>query len=358
LLANRWEKLIYCEGHDALPPGPSTVGPGVCSILGGSTINRWRVTLRRKASALRVVLRAACGCLAVLVLPASHAQDPTDAHAVSLEAADQAARELDYETALARLGEAAKLATAAQLPALQRRQALYEKFLAMDDLLELAAGNEGAMVGIGATRGGKALAGLVQLFELGVTPGAAVGNRVLDKGRLSVQPPSGPPRSVRGDEIAQLQVQWQEPDEAAGHPVWSIASLRIVLQSGEEVVGRPSWVMCMGSMSFRPAGAEDDTDVLALPIIGREFDPNDLAAELLVIGAPPGLRPEGEIGDVEEAAATAAGGPLYREGPILAFPRDMQPLEPTPASTAAGPTDAAEDTATKTQPPAEETEHE
>lgn len=316
------------------------------------------MTLRRKASALRVVLRAACGCLAVLVLPAVHAQEPTDAYAGSLAAADQAARELDYETALARLGEAAKLATAAQLPALQRRQALYEKFLAMDDLLELAGENEGAMVGVGATRGGKSLAGLVQLVELGVTPGAAIGNRVMDKGRLTLQSPSGQPRSVRGDEVAQLQVQWQEPDEAAGRPVWSIASLRIVLQTGEEVVGRPTWVMCMGSMSFRPAGAEDDTDILALPIIGREFNPDDLAAELLVLGAPPGRSPEGEIGDVEEAAAAAAGGPLYREAPILAFPRDMQPLEPARPEAAGGPTDAAEDTATTTQPPAEETEHE
>lgn len=271
------------------------------------------MALRRRQPARCIVLRAIWGCLLLPALPVVHGQPAAvpDALAAAMSAADAAAGTGDYEASLLRLAEAADLASGERLVRIARRRALYERFLAMDELLTLARENQGQLVGIGATRSGKSLAGLVQLFELGVTPGAAIGNRLLDKGSLLLRMADGSGRLLPGDQIARIQVLWEPPQSPSERSEWTIGSLRVMLQSGEEIVGSPTWVMCMGSMSFRAPGAEEDADIVALPLIGREFSPDDLAAELLLIGAPLALRPEGPVGDTEEAAAAAPGGPAY-----------------------------------------------
>ena len=237
----------------------------------------------RLQGALGAVLYAAL----VIATPAA-GQDPlaADALRAALVAADQAAREFDYEAAIGHLTGAERLADDAQAPHIRARQAFYERYLGMWWLLEQAADNPGRLVGLAVTGGGRHLAGLIQLVELGVTPTARIGNRLLNRGRLGVRVGGEQVREVAADDIALLSLSWAPPGPDAPVSHWTLQALRIALHTGEVVQGTPSWVLPISSVVVRAPLTGEETTITVMPASGKEYPPGDLLAEVLIIGAP------------------------------------------------------------------------
>ena len=204
-------------------------------------------------------------------------------------AADEAARSLDYDSALKHLETAAGSADEARLAWIRRRQALYERLLGIPALIQVARDDPGKLVGEGVTRGGRALGGLLQLLELGVTGGAAIGNRRWDLGSLSLQLDGDQTRAVEAPEIAQVRLTWAGPSQTGWPTYWRLETAEILLHTGELLAGRPTWFLPVSVLSVREPGAEEDTDITVLPMITRETNGDDLVAELVLIGGPPAL---------------------------------------------------------------------
>lgn len=234
----------------------------------------------------------------VLALPAA-AQDapPTEAPPDPLADADSAARAFDYEAAIAALETAIAVrrgqdeSPTEDLANLTRRQAMYERILGLPALIDLARENPGKLVGCAATRGGKQLAGRIQLFELGAVEGAGIGNRILGGGTLKLRVGEGEIVSLDARRIACVRVTWARPEESGGRDYWSVGQVRIVLQNGEAVEGAATWVLPISSLSVREPGADEDTTINVFPVLGGECNPEDLVAEVLIIGAPPDETP-------------------------------------------------------------------
>lgn len=235
-------------------------------------------------------------CAALVTATPAAGQDElaTDALRATLAAADQAAREFDYEAAISLLSDAEGFADEAMVPRLRARQALYERYLGMWWLVEQAADNPGRLVGLAVTRGGRQLAGLIQLVELGVTPTARIGNRLLDRGRLGVRTGPGEIREVAADDIALLTVTWARPRPEAAVPHWTLKAMSITLHTGEAVQGAPSWVLPISSLAVRAPATGEETTITVLPASEREYRPEDFLAEVVFIGAPAPQTPSTE----------------------------------------------------------------
>jgi hypothetical protein len=174
---------------------------------------------------------------------------------------------------------------------IKQRLALYEQFLAMTELIQQARDNPTRIVGTGTTRGGRQLSGLLHMFELGIIPGARIGNRVLDEGFLALKTDGDTVRRMAAREIAQVTVDWVQP-KADGWPnYWTIGKVRVVLQTGEVVEGTPTWVLPLSTLTVRPAGAEEDDSVSAYPLSPKGFTPDDLVSQVTILGAPPAAAP-------------------------------------------------------------------
>jgi hypothetical protein len=233
------------------------------------------------------------GCLCAC----ASAQEPAAGSAAAVEpylqAADEAARGYDYAAASGLLEQAAAAATDPLAGQIKQRLALYEQFLAMTDLLQQAKDNPDRMVGTGTTRGGRQLSGLLHMFELGIVPGARLGNRVLDEGALSLRVDKEDVRRMAAREIAQVSVEWLQPKTDAWPNFWTISKIRVVLQTGEVVEGTPTWILPLSTLTVRPAGAEEDDSVSAYPLAVKGFSPDDLVSQITILGAPPAAAPPG-----------------------------------------------------------------
>lgn len=208
-----------------------------------------------------------------------------------LQAADEAARSYDYAAASRLLEQAAAGAAEPLAGQIKQRLALYEQFLAMTQLLQQAKDNPGRMVGTGTTRGGRQLSGLLHMFELGIIPGARIGNRVLDEGFLALKAGGDTVRRMAAREIAQVSVEWVAPRTEAWPNYWTIGKVRVVLQTGEVVEGTPTWILPLSTLTVRPAGAEEDDSVTAYPLSPKGFTPDDLVSQVTILGAPPAPPP-------------------------------------------------------------------
>lgn len=264
--------------------------------------------------------------------PAPPVAEASAAALAAVAAADEAARSLDYETAIQEL----ERAVAAGLPPdqvmlIRRRMVLYERYLGMTALLDLARENPGRLVGGGTTRGGTQLWGLLQVVELGCVDGGGIGNRLRDQGALAVRTADGQVRSVPARAIAQVRIGWLPPGPAT-RPFWSIGSLELLLQSGEIVTGTPTWALPMSSFWVRPPDATEDLNASAFPAMGKNLRPEDLMAEIIIIGAPPAAPAA-----LPAAPATAAGGPTFPSaGPALPAAAPTGSSGPAPESTTTG----------------------
>lgn len=243
---------------------------------------------------------AALLCLALVIAPPAAGQDVPAAGAlrVTVAAADAAARALDYEAALTLLAQAEQFADEAQLSRLRARQALYERYLGMWWLLEHAADNPGRLVGYAVTRGGRQLAGLVQLVELGVTPSARIGNRLLNRGRLAVRLGEDNVREVAGPDIALLNMTWAPPAPNGTAPHWTLQALCVTLHTGEVLRGAPNWVLPISALAVRVPETGEETSITVLPASGKEYRPEDFLAEVVFIGAPAPSPPATETEEV------------------------------------------------------------
>lgn len=284
-------------------------------MKGEPSIHTWTASLPflRLARALGCSLAA----LSFLALPAA-AQDeaPVEPTRADLSAADEAARAFDYQKAIEELEKAQPDADAGQKPLIKRRLALYERYLGMSWLIEQASDRPAKLVGQGMTRGGKQLLGLIQLLELGVTPTARIGNRLLNQGSLALRVGGNGTRVIPAREAAQISITWSPPKPDDWPNYWFIEKIRVMLQTGEVVEGAPTWVLPISSVSVREPGAEEDLTVNAFPALGKELEPKDLIAELLIIGAPPVKKP--------------AAAPPATESPPPPAAHTPPPLEETP----------------------------
>jgi len=211
---------------------------------------------------------------------------PADPWGASLNAADEAARGLDYEKALEHLGKAAELATGDIASRIKARQVLYERFLGMSALIETARENPGKLVGQGSTRGGRQFLGLIRLLEIGVYPTARIGNRVPDRGTLAVRLDAERTRLVKGSQIAMVALTWRPPAETGWPKYWGLEKLRIVLHTGEVVEGTWDGLLPVSSLSFREPDKDEDTTIDAYPSMVGEFSPDDLVRQVVILGAP------------------------------------------------------------------------
>lgn len=231
-------------------------------------------------------------CYALIwVMAAAYGQEPpasvTPAPPTPLEAADEAARAFDYATALKSLEQAAGSASAEEAARLKQRQALYEQYLGLTTLVELARDNPDRLVGVATTRGGRKLAGLVQMAELGIKPEARIGNRVIDDGAFALAVSDERTVTVKAREIAQLAVTWTAPIPEGWPNYWSIAKIRLVLQSGEVVEGKPTWFLPLSTLTLRETPEAEDTTIAVYPAMGKPINADDLLSEVILVGAPP-----------------------------------------------------------------------
>ncbi|MCE5217195.1 hypothetical protein LLH03_09225 [bacterium] len=211
----------------------------------------------------------------------------TPAPPTPLEAADQAARAFDYATALKSLEQAASSASAEDAARLKQRQALYEQYLGLTTLVDLARDNPDRLVGVATTRGGRKLAGLVQMAELGIKPEARIGNRVIDDGAFALAVSAESTVTVKAREIAQFAVTWAAPTPEGWPNYWSIAKIHAVLQTGEVVEGKPTWFLPLSTLTVRETPDAEDTTIAVYPAMGKPISADDLLSEVILVGAPP-----------------------------------------------------------------------
>ena len=219
-------------------------------------------------------------CYALIwVMAVAYGQEPpasvTPAPPTPLEAADEAARAFDYATALKSLEQA------------KQREALYEQYLGLTTLVELARDNPDRLVGVATTRGGRKLPGLVQMAELGIKPEARIGNRVIDDGASALAVSDERTVTVKAREIAQLAVIWTAPIAEGWPNYWSIAKIRLVLQSGEVIEGKPTWFLPLSTLTLRETPEAEDTTIAVYPAMGKPINADDLLSEVILVGAPP-----------------------------------------------------------------------
>ena len=251
----------------------------------------------RRRLALQALLALALCLPGLLTVPAAGQENDAPGPALSpLEAADEAARALDYDMALQHLSTAIAAATEPQAVLLRRREALYERYLGMSWLLQQAASEPGRLVGMAVTRDGRTLAGQLRLLELGVVPGARIGTRLLDRGSLRLMVDDDV-RELAPEDLALIEVTWTPPGGNGGLTYWSTKSIHMTLHTGEVVEGRPTWVLPISHVAMRVEGAEQDTAINVLPASDRTPQPGDLVAEIILLGAPGAprtvARPEG-----------------------------------------------------------------
>ena len=291
--------------------------PGA-AVAGGASPTNMTHTLRTMGFYVAL-------CLCVTALPVT-GQDssPPDPAADLLAVADQAARDLDYAKALEGVSAAALSAAPPELAMLKQRQVLYERLLEMTSLLEFARENPTKLVGQGTTRGDTHLEGLIQLFELGIVEGAALGNRRQAFGFLSLQVGEEQLRKVAAREIAQVAVEWLPPPEDGWPAHWYIEKIRVVLHTGEVLEGQPTWYLPVSALSVGEPESEEDTDLSAFPMALKQVEPDDLVRELIIVGGPPTApvpeAPEGSTEPEAPAEAPASPSPEPSSAPEPAAP--------------------------------------
>jgi hypothetical protein len=150
------------------------------------------------------------------------------------------------------------------------------------------AQDQGGMSGTVTFRGGKALAGKVQLAELGVVEGAGIGNSLPGHGSIVVKVGDQTQR-INGDDIASVTVEWTNSGSEA-EPRWEIKKLSIVKKDGTKVDGAPDWLL--HATNVWVVTAEGKTErVHVFPFGGEPFSPDSLIAKIDLAAAAPAAPP-------------------------------------------------------------------
>lgn len=245
--------------------------------------------------------------------------DTASGLAQAIEAADAAARGFEFEAALQHLEKAIPLAAPEVAARLARRSELYERYLGTPSLVALAKDNPALLVGQGATRGGAQLSGLVRLVELGIVPDARIGNRIPGLGRIALLTGTGE-ALIPAAQIAQMTMAWTGPEQEAVTGGWTLTRVTVVTRDGGVFEGEPTWQLSMSAFGTRGADDDEDSMVEAYPSFGREFSPDNLLSEIVLVGAP------GSAPVVTEPVVA----PAPTEPPAPAPEPVTQPTEGTP----------------------------
>jgi ribosomal protein L12E/L44/L45/RPP1/RPP2 len=188
-------------------------------------------------------------------------------------------------------------------------------------------------------RGGKTLAGRIQLAELGVVEGAGIGNTLPGHGAFVLKAGDKTER-VAGDDIASVSVEWANVGTEA-EPRWEIKKMVVVKKDGSTVEGTPDWLLHATNAWVIDADNKP-VKVYVFPFGNETYSADDLIAKIEIAGAaapaPPAAPQPAPAPATTEAAAPAPAQPAPApEAPAATAPEAPAAPTPAPAPVTVGP---------------------